>query len=61
MLSGNRVVVQRNGREEVLRRPGFAVAFNNGGIVRESRTQLAQSLDSFAPVMTFLTFDSSRV
>ena len=35
MISGNRVVVQRNGQEEVLRRPGFAVVFNDGDIVRE--------------------------
>jgi hypothetical protein len=56
MISGSRVVVWWNGREEVLRRPGFAVVFD-GGIERESRAQLAQALDNFAPV----TADSEEV
>ena len=35
MISGNRVVVSRSGQEEVLRRPGFAVVFDDGNIVHE--------------------------
>lgn len=51
MLSGRRVTVRRNGgAEEVIRRPGFAVALSGGGPERRTRGQMAASLAPFAPV-----------
>ncbi|MBR0644447.1 hypothetical protein [Plastoroseomonas hellenica] len=51
MLSGRRVTVRRNGgAEEVIRRPGFAVALAGGGPERRTRGQMAASLAPFAPV-----------
>ncbi|MBR0654532.1 hypothetical protein [Plastoroseomonas arctica] len=51
MLSGRRVTIRRNGgEEEVIRRPGFAVALDGGGPERRTRGQMATSLAPFAPV-----------
>ncbi|MBR0667088.1 hypothetical protein GXW71_22190 [Roseomonas hellenica] len=51
MLSGRRVTVRRSGgAEEVIRRPGFAVALDRGGPERRTRGQMAASLEPFAPV-----------
>ena len=51
VVSGRRgrVVVASEGREETLRRPGFAAAFGMG-IQRRGRTELAALVDPFAPV-----------
>lgn len=51
MLSGRRVTLRRNdGGEEIIRRPGFAVALDRGGPERRTRGQMAASLAPFAPV-----------
>jgi len=51
MLSGRRVTIRRSGGvEEVIRRPGFAVALDSGGPERRTRGQMAASLAPFAPV-----------
>lgn len=51
MLSGRRVTIRRNGGgEEVIRRPGFAVALAAGGPERRTRQQMAASMTPFAPV-----------
>jgi hypothetical protein len=51
LVSGRSLVVRRaDGSEEVVRRPGFAVAFDAGGPQRRTRGQLAAAVDPFAPV-----------
>jgi hypothetical protein len=49
LISGRRLVVQRGGEEDVVRRPGFAVVFDNG-TRRQTRPELAAAIDTFAPV-----------
>jgi hypothetical protein len=49
LISGRRLVVQRGAEEDVVRRPGFAVVFDNG-TRRETRPELAEAVDTFAPV-----------
>ncbi|WP_431267335.1 hypothetical protein [Dankookia sp. P2] len=49
LLDGGRVVVARNGQEDVIRRPGFSLLFDDG-IQRRSRVELAALIDPFAPV-----------
>jgi hypothetical protein len=49
LISGRRLVVQRGTEEEVVRRPGFTVVFENG-TRRETRSELALAVDTFAPV-----------
>ncbi|WP_211874646.1 hypothetical protein, partial [Plastoroseomonas arctica] len=51
LVAGRLVVVRHaDGREEVIRRPGFALAFGNGGPQRESADDLATAVEPFAPV-----------
>lgn len=50
LTAGRRITVLRDGgREDVLRRPGFSVAFENGGPRRQDREQLAAAVEPFAP------------
>ena len=49
LISGRRLVVQRGAEEDVVRRPGFAVVFDDG-TRRETRPELAAAVDTFAPV-----------
>jgi hypothetical protein len=50
LISGKSVEVRRGDRDDVLRRPGFAIAFADGAVQRLSPQQLSEALDSFAPV-----------
>jgi hypothetical protein len=50
LITGKSVAVRRGDRDDVLRRPGFAISFEDGTILRLSPQQLAEALDSFAPV-----------
>ncbi|MGG5811343.1 hypothetical protein [Falsiroseomonas sp. CW058] len=51
LTAGRSVTVRRaDGREDVIRRPGFSVAFDDGGPRRQSREQIAESVAPFAPV-----------
>jgi len=51
LISGRQLTVRRgDGQEEVVRRPGFAVVFDDGGPRRQTRGQMAEAMDPFAPV-----------
>src|SRR5690348_10135347 len=50
LIAGSEIDVRHGGRDDTLRRPGFAVAFADGGAERSSRQALAQAIDMFAPV-----------
>lgn len=51
LVSGRRITVRRDGGdEEVIRRPGFTLAFNNGGPRRQTREGLTAAIAPFAPV-----------
>lgn len=50
LISGKSVEVRRGDRDDILRRPGFGMAFEDGSVQRLSPQQLTEALDSFAPV-----------
>ena len=50
LLSGGTVTVRRGAREDVLRRSGFAIVFDEGGPQRRTREQMAGTVNSFGPV-----------
>jgi hypothetical protein len=50
LISGKNVEVRRGDRDDIIRRPGFAMAFEDGAVQRQSPQQLTAALDSFAPV-----------
>ncbi|WP_458098403.1 hypothetical protein [Roseomonas sp. WA12] len=51
LVGGGRLELRHaNGREDAVRRPGFTVAFENGGPRRRTREEIAALVSPFAPV-----------
>ena len=50
LLSGGPLTITQNGRDQVIRRPGFTASLRSERLLRRTREQLAAAVDGFAPV-----------